>query len=162
MTNETQATEAKFVIDGREYEIPSLDTFTMGEALTLYEYSGLALEDIDEAIGGHPGVIAAFMHISYERGNPGVKKAAVRRMIESSNLAEALEQFQGEGDESPPEEAQKSEPQPTSSDERESSNHASSGIGLVTSSVEPDDVPSPTGTSESDTSEPSVPAISRM
>ena len=100
------AAEAHFVIDGRDYEIPSLETFTMGEAVTLYEYSGLTLDQIDEDTPAHPGLIAAFMHIAYERGNPGVKKQKVRDLIEQSNLLDAMQNFftapAGEDDADPP------------------------------------------------------------
>jgi hypothetical protein len=124
-----------FVIDGRDYEVPDLDTVTMGEAIIVYEYSGLAL---DELAGNskHPGVIAALMHIAYQRGNPGEPKVGVRQLIEQTSLVSALEKMGGE--DGPPE-VGKTEQMPSSLPSSSSSD-ASSGPGSENASGDPADV----------------------
>ena len=138
---------ARFMIDGGEYTIPTLDTFTMGEALTLYEYSGLTIDEIDEDTGAHPGVVAALMHIAYERGNPGVNKRKARAVVENSNLLEAIQSLlqSGEDDAGPPELSRSSDPE-TSSPPSSDSSSSASGNGSATASEPPAETPEPTGT----------------
>lgn len=140
--------DARFVIDGREYPVPGIDTFTMGEAIVLHEYSGLTLDMIDEDTPIHPGIVAAFMHIAYERGNPGAKKQKTRQLVESANLVDALDRFfQQEDDAGPPDLLTSSSP--TSSETTVTGSGETSGTGSV--SGPEDNVPSSTGTHSSGT-----------
>lgn len=125
---------ARFLIDDREYEVPDLDSFTMGEAVVLYDYSGLSVDEVIDH-PKHPGVISAFMHIAYQRGNPAASKASVRELVESCSLVEALSKLAG--DEPNPPEQRKIEEQP-SLPPSSSSSDKSSGPGSDNNSDVPD------------------------
>lgn len=143
-----------FVIDGREYPVPAIETLNMEEAMVVHEYSGLTIDEIDEATGLHPGLVAGFMHVAHQRGNPDLKKTAVEKIIKGSNMVDAVRQFAADDDEeedSP--EATQNEPETPSSPESSPSSETSS-----THSSEPDSVVAPepsdpktTGTPPSDT-----------
>lgn len=108
------AAETGFMIDGREYEIPTIDTFTLDEAQILYDYAGLTLEDFmtDETadvVGvdaklKNPGFIRALLHVAYQRGNPHANPARVRALAGAANLVMTLARFDDseEGEDRPP------------------------------------------------------------
>lgn len=158
--------EKGFLIDGKVYPLPVMDTFTTGERFVFHEYCGQVQEDWireddegDEdyearttALTRHPGFWPGLMHIAYARGNPGVKKDRVAALIESTNYIEAISALAEEGEESPPEmTGSPSEPENDSSSKPSSSN-GDSGRTSTTVSDEPASLPEPTGTSESATS----------
>ena len=167
--------ESGLVLDGKLYDVPSLDTFTMDEAQILYDYAGLTLEDFapadpeasedeQEEHGTefarklkNPGFLRTLLHIAYQRGNPKTSQARVKDLIGKVNLIEALEHF-GEEDESPPETISQNEPSLQSSSS-EPSKSADSGIPSASDSDQPDESPEATGTMRSDTSFPSVAPI---
>ncbi len=97
------------MIDGNMYEVPDMGTFTMDEAQTLYDYSGLGLEDFaspeDESDDDlrererklrNPGFLRALMHIAYQRGNPAERPTRVKALIGGANIIAALENLAGE------------------------------------------------------------------
>ncbi len=131
---------AYFVIEGKDYEVPETDSLTMGDATVIYDYTGLGLDQIDEGVR-HPGLLAAFMHIAYKRGNPDAAEADVKAMVANTRIVSALEKV--DGDDAGP-------PDLTTKPSRRSSGGKpkSSGDDSQTSSDEPDAAPSPTGTSE--------------
>ena len=168
--------DAGFLIDGTQYDVPSLDSLNMDEAQILYDTSGLVLEDFavdeddPEATGKlqknlrNPGFIRALMIIAYLRGNGGVSRAKAEAIIGSSNLVSAIEAFVSSvgSDDGPP---------AASGDDTSSSPNGSSGsasesdsdagvhpalategfaINEVVSSAAPEEIPEVTGTSESD------------
>ncbi len=103
------AAETGFMIDGTMYEVPDMGTFTMDEAQTLYDYSGLGLEDFaspeDETDDDmkererklrNPGFLRALMHIAYQRGNPQERSARVKALIGAANIISALENLAGD------------------------------------------------------------------
>ena len=168
--------ESAFVLDGKVYEIPGLDTFTMDEAQILYDYAGLSLEDFAPADPEasedeqeehsaefarklkNPGFLRTLMHIAYQRGNPKMSRARVQDLIGSANLVEALEHFGEEDDESPPATSSPSEPS-LPSPSSEPSRSGDSGTPSPSGSDEPDESPEVTGTTRSDTSSPSAAPI---
>jgi hypothetical protein len=97
------AAEPGFIIDGRRYDIPSIDTFTIDEAQILYDYSGLTLEDFAAADDGdadelepkfrNPGFLRTLLHVAYQRGNPKANPQRVRTLIGTANLIETLQQL---------------------------------------------------------------------
>lgn len=94
-----------FRIDGSDYEIPEFDTFTMGEAVILYDLSHLSLEDFAlneddpkqaEALRKNilnPGTVKARMVVAYLRGNPGISRDSAEAVVDSSNWLEAYLQY---------------------------------------------------------------------
>jgi hypothetical protein len=139
------AEEPKFVIDGTEYPIPELDDFTMGEALVLYDYTGLSIDQVDEDAPRMP-LVAAFMHIAYQRGHPDASDAKVKRLVRDSNLQVALERFSvEEEDVRPPDQPPSEQPEKPFGSEHDSGSASTNG------STEPATGQSLTGTPGSDT-----------
>jgi len=152
------AEDPKFVIDGRDYDIPELDDLTMGEALVLYDYTGLSIDQVDEDTPRMP-LVAAFMHITYQRGNPDVNESKVKRLVRSSNLQSALEKFataDEEDDAGPPDQQSSGEPS------KKLGSEIASGASSTNGSNEQAYVPSPTGTPASPTPVTSDPVTSRI
>lgn len=141
-----------FRIDGSDYEIPEFDTFTMGEAMVLYDHTKLSLDDFvadeddpkqAEALRKnvlHPGTVLTRMIVAYMRANPGQSRDATEKLIEGSNWLASYSQYlaQFRGDVSPPDEM----PEDSSSESEPSGQTSKSG------SDEPGEIPEPTGTSE--------------
>lgn len=107
------AAETGFLIDGTVYEVPTLDSLTMGERRVMFELAGVTQEDFvqaedesddehDERVSKmmrHPGFMEALMHVAYQRGNPGLKAAKVRLVIEATNYLDAVAAMVGEDEE---------------------------------------------------------------
>lgn len=161
-----QAPRGVFVIDGEECPFPDLgEGFTLDEAMVFYDYAGFPIEELfsDEDADDpelerkrrSPGVIAALMHLAYQRQHPKAPRKRVERIVRSADWVTALQGLAfalGEEDAArPPEEAPKSE-QPQSSRPSSDSSSTSSGDASTNDSGRPDVVPSPTTTSESGTS----------
>lgn len=120
-----------FVIDGREYPSPDLDSLNMGERRVMYDLCGIVQEDFAPLDGEtadehdtrvskltrHPGFMESLMHIAYQRGNPDAGRAKVQKVIESTNYLEAIEKWADEVDdqEAPSPLALTTEPAPASS-----------------------------------------------
>lgn len=144
-----------FRIDGSDYEIPEFDSFTMGEAMILYDHSKLSLEDFAldeddpkqaEALRKNilnPGTVLSRMIVAYLRGNPGTSRDAAEAIVEGSNWLETYlsytERFKG--DAGPPESRSDEDA------ESSASSPAPSGESSTPSSGGPDATPEPTGTS---------------
>lgn len=113
--------EAGFLIDGEEYPIPDVNTFSLDEDLLLWEYADLAredfvrvdpqLEDADELEAArlrklrHPGLMRTLLHVAYQRGNPDVKASAVKKLIGTVQIGEAMSRLvaeEAEDDDDPP------------------------------------------------------------
>lgn len=136
-----------FKIDGVEYPIPTLDTIKLGEAITLHEYTGLTLDQIEDVEGLDPRVLAGLVHVAIARQSPGMKPAAVREMVEEINLLALLESLPtvAEDDADPPAQTL---PSSRSSD----GSATSSGPSFETASEPPASATQPSsGTQPSDT-----------
>ncbi len=125
----------RFVIDGTEYAIPGIDSFTIDECGIFHEWTHVHIEEI-EATPVNSMMIAAFMQIAYMRGNPGMAPGIARKMIGQSNLVEAMGVFalDQEEDARPPE-LPKSEPEPSGSPPNSESSPSISGVGSTTRSA---------------------------
>lgn len=177
-----ETTEAGFLIDGREYPVPGIDTFSMDEDVILWDHTGLTREDFlpidpetDEAEElefarqqrlKHPGLMRTLLHVAYQRGNPTVKPVVVAKLIGKVKFVEAIGPIlnaQPEDDAGPPDpSALTSEPSassPNDSNENDSSTKPStepSGNGSTTASDEPDKTPVSTGPTRLGTSSPAT------
>jgi hypothetical protein len=165
------AAETGFLIDGKVYEVPSLDSLDMDERRVMFDLCGLVQEDFvreedeDEAEHDarvsrqmrHPGFMEALMHVAYQRGNPTVKRQKVQMVISKTNYFEAVSTMVGAEEDT--------EEVPlglTSEPDKPSSNSTtdaptSSGDGSSNGSDQPDRSPEPTGAMRSDTSSPASP-----
>lgn len=100
--------ETGFIIDGKTYPIPTLDTLNMDEAQILYDYSGLTIEDFapagededeEEILAArvqkakNPAFLRALMHIAYLRGNPQAKAPYVKTVLGAINQMDVIEQY---------------------------------------------------------------------
>lgn len=106
---------ATFTIDGRTYEIPGVETFTMGEAVIFDTYSDVTLDRVAELDGLHTGVFAAQAHIAIKRANPGMSEREIRETVNRQNLLDLLESVVSDEEEEgagadPPAEPSPSEP----------------------------------------------------
>lgn len=147
-----------FRIDGSDYEIPEFDTFTMGEAVILYDHTKLSLDDFvadpddpreKEAFRKnllHPGTVFTRMVVAYLRANRGASRSAAEEIINNSNWWESYQDYLKAltaGDADPP--------APSGEDslpEKPSSSNEDSGGTSSDDSEEPGATPQPTGTSE--------------
>ena len=135
---------ARFVIDGREYPVPEVDSFTLDEACVVWDYSKLGLDQLSDNTN-NPWVYRAYVHIAYARGNPDVDEATISELVKGSSLVSVMEKLGGETNPTT------QTPDTTSSPPSSSSSDASSGEGSTNGSDEPADVPSSTGASRSAT-----------
>lgn len=141
---------AKFLILEDEYDVPDMDSLTMGEANIVYDWAQIGLDEV-EANNSNPKVICAFAHIAYARENPDIKADQIKSIIEKHKLIDLLDQFAGEeisaeGDVVPPA-LEKSEPEPESSPTSSSDSSKTSGSdSSPTIPVGQEDAPKPTGT----------------
>ena len=137
-----------FLIDGSEYPLPEMATVTLDEAITIYNYSSLTIDQLEDVEGLHPGVIAALMHISIARQDPSLKPSAVKKLVQNSNLFDVLKNLEEqEAETSPP--SQTPESGDSSSGSGRSSGDASTAASEAPLGLgEPQP---PTGTPVSDT-----------
>jgi len=78
----------------------------------------------------NPGFIRAMMTVAYIRGNHGVTAAKAASIIGKSNLIEAIQNFVGEGDASPPEPEKNGSAKPGSDASTESWSEPSGGTSI--------------------------------
>jgi len=114
------ADQPAFRIEGRDYVMPQQDTLTMDEAIVIYEYSNLTLDQLAEQ-PGHPKVMKALLHIAYARGNPDVPSDEVGEIVGSCVLIDVFGAALEDDAVVPPAEAS------SSSDESSSESPPSSG-----------------------------------
>jgi hypothetical protein len=130
-------------VNGRDYELVTVDQLTLDEAIVVYEYTRMSLDQISDADGFHPGLIAALIHISVARGEPGETTASLRKAVGAIPVAD-LETVFADAELPPP------QPEPTSAD---GLSDDSGAVSSTTSEQGPADIPEPgTGSRGSDTS----------
>jgi hypothetical protein len=167
------AAETGFQIEGKVYEVPTLDSLSMGERRVMFELAGVTQEDFvreeDESeeehdqrvtkLMRHPGFMESLMHIAYQRGNPQLKRDKVRLVIENTRYVDAIEAMsaEAEDDAGPPELT--TVPAPSSPNASDDSS-ASSGHDSSTATAAPAVTRLATGTTRSATSPISVREIS--
>jgi hypothetical protein len=86
---------AKLKFGGEEYDYVEFGTLTLGEALILHEYSGLTLDEVQDA-GFHPGLIMALIHISVARQS-SIRKQDLRKRVEGLLMADLEQVFEDVG-----------------------------------------------------------------
>jgi hypothetical protein len=156
-----------FVIDGSEYDAPSLDEFNMAERRVMFELAGIVEEDFVqnddetdedhaarvEKMTRHPGFLEALMHVAYQRSHPDIKRAKVQALIDRTNFHEAIAKWaetDGADDADPPLSESTSKPDEASPSGSFDSNRNSGDDSWKSSDV-PVSSPEPIGTSGSDT-----------
>jgi hypothetical protein len=78
-------------VNGRTYPLVSLDELTLDEAMVVYDYTKLSLDQIPDLEGFHPGLIAALIHVAVQRGEPRETARQIRQTVGAIPVA-SLEQ----------------------------------------------------------------------
>ena len=88
-----------FVIDGKEYPIAGIETFNLDEAMVMYQYTGMTLDQVIDVEGMHPGMVAALLHVGMAREDPTAKAKDIEKAVRSSNLFDLINALAGEVEE---------------------------------------------------------------
>lgn len=162
-------TDNGFLIDGKHYPMPGLDSLDMDERMVLYDYSGLTREDFlmgedddpDEFQREqtkrmrHPGLWKALLHVAYQRGNRDERPNRVKQIVGKVNINEATAHLFDveEDDDSPPapggstsDPSESSRNGSSENDSSEKQTSESSGDDSTNASDAPAAIPVPTGT----------------
>lgn len=171
--------EAGFRIDGRVYEIPTLDTLDLDEQEIFWDLTQMGVEDFvppsidepDEVLAEYraemsrrvknPRFLRALVHIAYRRGNRELPEAAIVAVVGSVNYSGVFVDFiaASRGDDAGPPVAESTSELDESSPRSSVDSNANGGTDTSSGSDEPDATPSPTGTGRSGTSRTSGPGI---
>ena len=90
-------------VNGRDYELATVDQLTLDEAIVVYEYTKISLDEIQDLEGFHPGLVAALIHVSVARGEPGQSYRTVRQTVGRLKLADLESVFMDISEEAPDE-----------------------------------------------------------
>lgn len=75
------ADKPTITINHQKIEFVPLDDYDIDEAVVLYEWCQMTLDQVAEIKGFVPGVVAGLIHVSVQRANPNISKKAVRDMV---------------------------------------------------------------------------------
>jgi len=95
----------QITVNGRQYELVTLDDLTLDEAIVVWDYTKLSLDQIPDLEGFHPGLTAALIHIAVARAEPGETTKTIRQQvgrIKVSELEKVFADISVEVDELPP------------------------------------------------------------
>lgn len=84
---------AQITVNGRNYELVTLDELTLDEAIVVWEYAKISLDQIADLEGFHPGLVAALIHISVARGEPGETARTIRQTVGQIKVADLQSVF---------------------------------------------------------------------
>jgi hypothetical protein len=128
---------AEIHVNGRDYQLVSIDQLTLDEAMLVWDYTKLSLDQLGDLEGFHPGLIAALIHISVARGQPGEPARQIRQVVGKLPVAELENVFMDISEEVPD-----TDPPPAST-------NGASGAGSSTSTE-----PAPADTPRASTGSP--------
>lgn len=77
----------KLIVDGQEYPLPDFGDLTMGQLRTIKRYTGLSAEAIRTADTTDPDLIAAFVHLAIQVGNPSATFSQIEERVDAIKLA---------------------------------------------------------------------------
>jgi hypothetical protein len=156
-------------VNGENYPFPTLDTITLDEERILYIYSDCVVRDFipahpdasDEEKDSYqrvqmlklrnPEFKRALAHIAYRRANPSFADQDIQKAIGAVNALEAdIAMLWGDDDEDPTQTSQKQPDEKKSGSEE--SKLTDSGRPTTNGSAPVEEIPAPTGTTESATS----------
>jgi hypothetical protein len=72
---------AQITVNAKPYELVTLDDLTLDEAIVMWEYTKLSLDQIPDLEGFHPGVVAALIHVAVARAEPGETAKTIRQVV---------------------------------------------------------------------------------
>ena len=79
---------AQITVNARTYELVTVDDLTLDEAMVVWEYTKLSLDQLPDIGGFHPGLIKALIHISVARGEPGETQRTIGQTVGQIKLKE--------------------------------------------------------------------------
>ncbi len=88
-------------VDGVKYEIPALDTVTIGEAKIIKRHSGMTLDELFEIEGLDGGAIGALLAVAIKRSDPSLKEADLDAKVDAVNLFDVMEELAVIADKAP-------------------------------------------------------------
>lgn len=128
---------AQIHFNGRDYDLVTLDQFTMDEDLVLWDYAHISADQVSEMEGFHPGVICALIHVSVARGEPDEKPRTIRKMVGGMPRSELETVFAGISEETEQEDERL--PPPSAPDGKPDANASNSisGEGSLPTGAQP-------------------------
>jgi hypothetical protein len=84
---------AEINVNGRVYQLVTLDDLTLAEAMVVWDYTRMGLDQIADVEGFNPGVIAALIHVSVARGEPGENERQIRQIVGAVPVAKLNDVF---------------------------------------------------------------------
>src|SRR4029077_5127085 len=84
---------ALITVNGKPYELVSLDDLTLDEAIVVWEYAKVSLDQIPDLEGFHPGVVAALIHVAVARAEPGETAKMIRQVVGKIKVSELEQVF---------------------------------------------------------------------
>ena len=84
---------ADIQVNGRTYPLVTLDELTLAEAMTVWDYTKMGLDQIADVEGFNPGVIAALIHVSVARGEPTESDRQIRQVVGAIPVAKLNDVF---------------------------------------------------------------------
>jgi hypothetical protein len=84
---------AEINVNGRTYQLVTLDELTLAEAMVVWDYTKMGLDQIADVEGFNPGVIAALIHVSVARAEPGETSRQIRAVVGAIPVAKLNEVF---------------------------------------------------------------------
>jgi hypothetical protein len=79
---------AEITVNARTYELVTLDDLTLDEAMVLWDYTRMSLDQVAEIEGFHAGVTKALIHVSVARGEPGESARTIGQTVGQIKLRE--------------------------------------------------------------------------
>jgi hypothetical protein len=92
---------ALITVNGRQYELVPLDDLTLDEAMVVWDYTRMSLDQIPDIDGFHPGLIKALLHIAVARGEPGESARTIGESVGKIKVAELNSVFMAISEETP-------------------------------------------------------------
>lgn len=84
---------AQITVNGNPYELVTLDDLTLDEAIVVWEYAKISLDQIPDLEGFHPGVTAALIHVAVARAEPGETAKTIRQVVGKIKVSELQQVF---------------------------------------------------------------------
>jgi hypothetical protein len=84
---------AEINVNGRTYQLATLDELTLAEAMIVWDYTKMGLDQIADVEGFNPGVIAALIHVSVARAEPGETSRQIRAVVGAIPVAKLNDVF---------------------------------------------------------------------
>lgn len=153
----SETPERAFTIDGADYPIPTLTSFTLDEALLFHRHNGYPVERLwlEPRAGAarrayldridHPALKQTLAHVAYRRGNPDTPDTEIEEIIRRIPYSDLLIAFLAPGKDPDPVPLDETRAPRRSSGRAKSAATRRSGDGSTSGSERPAARRAPTG-----------------